>query len=682
MLHGRVDEMAAVDELLAAARDGRSSVLVIRGEAGIGKTALLDHAAASAGEMRIIRSSGIESESELPFAGLHLLLHQLTDRIDTLPRAQAQALRGALGLASESGSDRFLVGLAVLTLLADLAEERPLLCLVDDAHWLDRASADALLFAARRLEAEGIALFLAARDLHAPPFPAPGLAELQLSSLDGDSASAILMDHASDLPRYVRDQIISEAGGNPLALQELPVAQREGQIPAYAYNLATLPMTKRIQQTFADRISNLPERTQTLLLIAATDDTGDPAVTLKVAERFGSAIEDLEPAEEKRLMRFADGRLTFRHPLIRAAAYQGAPLGLRLTVHRALADVLDGRTNADRRAWHLAAASTGPDEHVATALEESAEHARLRGGYVAVAAAYERAAVLSPDPQQRGRRLTAAARAAADAGQLARAVTLAGQAATHLTDPVAQAQVDRIRATLAREQNRPREAHRILQDAAASIAGSAPDVAGDMFFDSVDAAWTALDFVAVEHTAELAEKLGLRDATQVRVLARVAGGLTLPAAGGVADGVRAVRELLAGGDRVEARARPLALRERAMITRWSLLLGDHAVAHDWAVAIERDCRAQGAIGVLPVALSALAITQLHLGRHHDALATGMEGLRIAEETGQSQSVGYLSDVMAHLAAIQGAEQRCGALVSDAIERGMAPAYHVRAMCAL
>ncbi|MFI6506654.1 AAA family ATPase [Streptosporangium sp. NPDC050855] len=678
MFHGRTDELAVIDRLLADARGRRSGALVVRGEAGIGKSALLDHAAAEAGDMRVLRGVGIESESELPFAGLHLLLRGVADHVDALPDRQARALRGALGMAPVSGGDRFLTGLAVLTLLADLAEDRPLLCLVDDAHWLDHASAEVLLFAARRLGAEGIALVFAARDLHAPAFPAPGLAEMRLSGLDGATAADLLAGHAADLPRHVREQILREARGNPLALLELSAAQREGQLPAYPYNLGTLPTHSRIQQTFTDRIATLPERTRTLLLVAAADDTGDPAVVLGAAARLGADVEDLEPAEHRRLLLFTEDRLVFRHPLIRAAAYRGATLSRRIAVHRALADTLEAHADADRRAWHLAAASTRPDEEVAAALERSAEHARARGGYAAIAAAYERAASLSPDRHGRGRRLAAAARAAVDAGQLDRAVALADQAVPHALDPTTAAEVARVRATVAGERGQPKVAHEILAEAVLSTAGHDPDTTAAMLFDAVEAAWFAGDLAAVTGVVERARALGHAPDDRVRALVRVAAGLTGLAADEVGDGLPALRELIgltAGGPH---RA---GFRERARVTWWHLMLGEHVAAHDLAVALVRDCRTEGAIGVLPRALALLARAQMPQGRYRDALASGTEGLRIAHDTGQSDHEGYHAVVLAQIAAVEGDQERCADLVKEVLARGTG-ANPVWAACAL
>ncbi|WP_460444078.1 AAA family ATPase, partial [Amycolatopsis cihanbeyliensis] len=364
MLLGRADEVATIDALLAAARTGRSGTLIVRGEAGIGKTALLDHAARAATGFRVLRGTGIESETELPFAGLHLLFTGALEQLDRLPPVQARALRAALGLGEPAAGDRFLVGLAVLTLLSELAGDGPLLCLVDDAHWLDPGSAEALLFAARRLEAEGVVVILAAQE---EDFPAPGLPELRLDGLDETAAGELLDQHASDLPHHLRDRIRREARGNLLALRELPQVWRDGR-------------SVRLDQAFVDQIAELPERTRTLLLVAAADDSGDQQVVLAAGGRLGCSARDLEPAERRRLLRPADGGPEFRHPLIRAAAYRAAPLHRRIAAHQALAETYAERDNVCARAWHLAAAADGPDERVAAELERAAELDRGLGG--------------------------------------------------------------------------------------------------------------------------------------------------------------------------------------------------------------------------------------------------------------------------------------------------------------
>ncbi|MFD1520531.1 AAA family ATPase, partial [Pseudonocardia yunnanensis] len=378
-LPGRAAETADVQRLLDTARAGRSAALVVRGEAGIGKSTLLRHTAAAAPDMLVLTRTGVETETELPFAALHLLVKDNMAGVDELPEAQAGALRAALGLATpERAPDRFLVGLAVLTLLGELAAQRPVLCLLDDAHWFDRASAEVLLFVARRLDAEAVVMLFAARTGHAPAFPAPGLAELALPRLDEPTARHVLDSGAGDLPRHIREQLLREAAGNPLALHELPAAHRAGRAPVYplgppeAGRGGSAPTHSPVEREFAARIEAMPERVRTVLLVAAADNTCDTGVVLAAAQRLGSSVADLEAAERARLLMFSEGCLGFQHPLIRTAAYGSATVVRKQAAHRALADVLDGRPDVDRRNWHRAAASIGPDEDVAGALEEGA----------------------------------------------------------------------------------------------------------------------------------------------------------------------------------------------------------------------------------------------------------------------------------------------------------------------
>src|SRR6266545_6421338 len=454
---------SVIDGLLASARAGCSGVLVIRGEPGIGKTALLDYAACRAGVegVRVLRGAGVESETELPFAGLHLLFGSALERCSALPPPQRDALDAAFGLRHAGPDDGLLVGLAVLSLLAGLAGDGRLVCLVDDAHWLDRPSARALVFAARRLHREGIAVVVAAGDHHRP-FPAPGLPELRLGGLDAAAAAALLGEHGAGLPAQVRDRVLAQARGNPLGLIELPAAYRDGLVPAAgAGPAAGLGLTDRLRQAFGGQVRRLPEPTQTLLLVAAAQGSGELAVVLAAAATLGVAAADLGPAERAGLVVVADGTVRFRHPLVAAAVYQGAVLSRRQGVHRALADAWRGLADADRRAWHLAAAAPGPDEQAAAALEGAAAKAIAAGGYAAAAAAAQRAVQLTADPAAHARRLTLAAQAAAETGELDGARRLAERAAAHTTDPVLQARLAGVRAVADFAQGRLNTAHRL-----------------------------------------------------------------------------------------------------------------------------------------------------------------------------------------------------------------------------
>ncbi|QCX75231.1 Putative HTH-type transcriptional regulator [Streptomyces sp. YIM 121038] len=679
-LYGRDRERAVVDGLLDGARKQRGGVLVVRGEAGIGKTALLDHAAEHATDLRVLRGLGIESESELAFAGLHLLLGAHADRLDALPAPQARALRAAFGLDADfpggGAADRFLVGLAVLSLLGEIAEERPLAVLVDDAQWLDQASVEALLFAARRLGSDPVALVFAVRDGH--PFPASGLAELRLAGLDEETGARLLHQHADGLPAHVRGLVLREARGNPLALLELPAAlsaaQRSGDLHADFFHLGSRPVSERVERTFLDRARALPPRAQDLLVVAAAEPTGDLGAVLAAGRALDASLDDLAAAEASRLISVADGRLRFTHPLSRSAVYRAAPLSLRTVVHRALA----GATTADRRAWHRAAAATGPDESVAADLEHTAQAARRRGGHQAEAAAYERAAALSPTDERRARRLVAAAEAVENAGEQQRAAGLADRAAAHPHDPLTRARLARIRATAANARGDQRAAHALLVEAAAEVGPHDARAAAYMFLDAMSAAWALNDPGMIARTS--AGLTALRPSLSgphaepgaARLITAV-DGLATVALGDPARGLPAARLLVeAPGDAAGAPGPASApgLWERASTHWWHQLIGDLGAAYERARALERDCRAGDAIGLMPAALFHLARAQLLMGRLRDATASAAEGARIAEDTAQGLFAGNLRGVLAHIAAAEGDEDRCRALTRELAAQGL------------
>ncbi|MFF4988939.1 ATP-binding protein [Streptosporangium saharense] len=654
MLYGRAAEQAVIDRLLSEARAGRSGALLVRGEPGIGKTALLDHAAAG-GDMRVIRGTGIESEAELPFAGLHLLLRPVLDRLDALPEQQERAVRAAFGLAAVQAGDRLLVGLAVLSLLSELAEDGPLLVLVDDAQWLDRASTDALLFAARRLDAEGIALILAARD----PFTAQGIAELPLRGLDASAAAALL---GPDIDPVTRFRVLAEAQGNPLALIELPrTASGDGTAP---------PLTDRVQHAFLGKVRQLPEATQGLLAVASAEETGDLRVVLRAAAGFGDFLEDLHPAESADLVRVEAGTVTFRHPLVRAAVYQGIPPSLRLAVHGALAEALDGPEDSDRRAWHLAMAATGPDEEVAAELERTAARASGRSGHAAAASAYERAARLSLRPDTRARRLTLAAETAAWAGQLDRTAAFVEQGTRLLAvlpDKTLGARLTHARATADFLRGAPRAAYEALVEGAAATGGTE---AARMLFQALHTAWY----------------LGAPEVT--RVAARL-GELPLPDGDPLAPIVAFVTATLSRDGKIpplaEVVARSRETRARCpgdlvLACGMGLVAGQDEEVAETARTLVAEARSLGTIGILPTLLFFLAETEMFHGRHRDALATATEGLRIARDTGQTQWAGQLGAFLAYLAALEGDEERCRTLADEALAAG--PAGHGWATWAL
>jgi len=669
VLYGRVIEQSVIDELLASACTGRSGVLVIRGDPGIGKTALLDYAARSADAaagtdgagMRVIRGGGVESEAELPFAGLHLLLGPALDRLPALPQPQQDALGAALGLRRAGPYDHFLVGVAVLSLLAELAEDRPLACLIDDAHWLDRASAGALVFAARRLNAEGIAIIFAARDPEAV-FPATGLLTVRLGGLDAASAAALLADHAGGLAPSARSRILAEASGNPLGLIELPAAYLAAPPAAGGPGNAALALTDRLQRAFEGQIRRLPADTQTVLLAAASEDSGDLGVLLDAAGVLGVGAAALGPAERAGLIGIVGQAVTFRHPLVRAALYHGATVSQRLAAHRALAAALRNPADADRRAWHLAAAATAPDEELAAELERTAGEARARSGYAAAAAAYERAAQLGTDPRALTRRLTAAAEASAEIGDFDRSRSLAARAAAQSTDPVVQARLANVRARADVAEGQLRTAHRLLVEGAARIGSLEPLRAARMLMYAVQVAWLCGDRTLVADAAGRLKTAGGPAAELAPLVQLMLLSARQAADGPSDDDLPELAELVAQARRLRA-GDPYDL---TMIALAALVTGRTPDARDLLVALVADARTQGRIGWLPTLLTCLAQAQLFDGRHCDVLATASEALQIARDTGQPQWAGDLQGILAYLAAAEGDQERCLQLVDAAV----------------
>ncbi|MFB9629068.1 helix-turn-helix transcriptional regulator [Nonomuraea helvata] len=650
MLWGREKEQAAIDALIAQARGGRSGSLILRGEPGIGKSALLDHAARSSEGMRPLRGTGIETEAELPFAALHLLLRPALDRIGRLPAPQARALEGAFGLAA-APEDRFLIGLAALSLLTELAEDGPLLCLIDDAQWMDRSSAEALLFAARRLHSEGIALLFAARDA----FHAPGVPELRLEGLDRQAAGDLLREHAPGLGPAVREKILAESGGNPLALIELP---RVSDSPHHVQG----PLPRRIQEAYEARIAVLPPDSQTMLLVAALDDAEDLDVAVRAAGKLKVDAAALGPAERAGFLSAAGGRLSFGHPLMRTAAARRATYDERLAVHRALAAVLDDEQDADRRAWHLAAAATGRDEPIAAALEQAAGRARERAGHAAAAAALERAARLTPGLAERARRLALAAESSADAGALEHAQVLADQARRLGDDPLTLVRLAGLRGRIAFDRGAVQDAHRILLDGAASIADLDRRGAALLLLDAVRNAWYFSDPAAVAESSARLAGLPLTPEDGLDGFVRAARAMADFLAGDLDRALPPFRELIAAAAAIPAGMTAL----RISICSLAGISGDFdnglAIAHS---AIE-ECRADGMIGLLPLAQAVLAIHQMYLGRFRDAVTTATEGRRLATDIGQTHRIAHFESVMAMVMAVQGREQDCRELAERTI----------------
>jgi DNA-binding CsgD family transcriptional regulator/tetratricopeptide (TPR) repeat protein len=487
VLLGRNDECKVLDRLLDVVRGGESRVLVVRGEPGFGKSALLEYVVAAASGCRVERAAGVQSELELPFAGLHQLCAPMLDHLERLPAPQRDALSTAFGLTEGVAPDRFLVGLAVLGLLSEVAEERPLVCVVDDAQWLDRESVQALEFVARRLLAESVGLVFAARASVEEP-PLAGLPELVLEGLNDDDAKALLESAVHGrLDERVRERIVAETRGNPLALLELPRELSPAEL-AGGFGLAGTPLLAgRIEESFLGRLQSLPYETQRLLLIAAAEPTGDSVLLWRAAGLLGISASAAAPAEAAGLVQVG-ARVAFRHPLVRSAAYRSADLEERRRVHRALADATDAEADPDRRAWHRAQAASGPDETVAAELQRSADRAQARGGVAAAAAFLERAVALTPDPARRGQRAVDAGQAKMASGAPDEALKLLSIAESSALDELCRARVDLVRAQVAFAVNRGSDAPPLLLKAAKRLEPLDVNVARDTFLEALFAA--------------------------------------------------------------------------------------------------------------------------------------------------------------------------------------------------
>ena len=470
MLVGRDLETAQLGELLERARHGSSASLVVHGEPGVGKSALLEELIAGAGEVLLLRTQGFEAEAPLAFAALHRLLLPMMRLREDLPAPQARALRVAFGEEDGPSIDPFHVAVATLALLTAAAEENTVLAAVEDAHWLDSATADALLFSARRLGADRVLLVFSARDGAATPFCPDGIGELHLSGLEPASARELLDQRlGSASPPEVIDRLVAESGGNPLALLELPTQLSAEQLEGAAPLPAQLHLTTRVEQAFLDRSRLLPAAVQQVLLLAAADDTGNLTVLRQAASALGLREQVLEEGATSGLMVIEAGSVQVRHPLVRSALYQAATAEQRRTVHRALAGAVVGLGDPDREAWHRAAAADGPDPEVVAALGLVGARAERRGAYVSALAAYERAAALSTRPAERAELLLAAARNAWGCGQTARARSLLAATRQFAEDPVLLSDIARLHGRIEVNIGSAEAAHRIFNEAAHAV---------------------------------------------------------------------------------------------------------------------------------------------------------------------------------------------------------------------
>lgn len=598
---GRRVELAALERLVAGAAGGESGIVALRGEAGIGKTATLEHVLADAHDCRVIRAAGVESEMELGFGGLHQLCAPLMGHLAELPEPQRDALETAFGVRVGTPPARLVIGLAVLSLLAETAEERPLLVLIDDAQWLDDVSVQVLAFVARRLHAERIAMFFAMRETEVSELS--GLPQLHLRGLRGSDARTLLRSAIPGrLDDRVRDRIVAETGGNPLAILELASGLAVSELGGGFVVPSALPLSTRIEQTFIQRVEALPAATQRLLLLAAAEPVGDAALLSRAADRLQIPASSVDAAELAGLVT-VDTRVRFRHPLVRSALYRSATAQSRHEAHAALAAATDAVADPDRRAWHRAHAGTGPDETVAADLESSADRARARGGLAATAAFLERATAMTADPVRRGPRALAAAQALYQAGAFDAALDVLDTAVSLPLDDLGHARAALLRGQITFATRNVGPALTMLLNAAKQLEPLDHELAVDTYRDAFHTALTIGHLRSVDGMREVAEaaRAALPVSPPVHGPELLVDGLAMVITEGYAAGVPILRQALS-----ELRETDMPL-EAAL--NWLPLAC--RMAHDawddetWDVLTQRLidlARDAGALSVLPDAL--------------------------------------------------------------------------------
>jgi DNA-binding CsgD family transcriptional regulator len=668
-LRGREQECRKLEGLLTAAKQGASQVLLVRGNAGVGKTALLKHLAQAASGGRVVQVAGIEYEKELTYGALHQLCNPFLHLREHLPAPQREALETTFGLNAKPPPDRFIVGLATLGLLAEAADEQPLVCLVDDAQWLDTSSALTIAFIARRLLAEPITMVIAVRE-HSESFAFDGLPELFLTGLDEADAQALLDGvWPGQLDKQVRKRVLAEAQGNPLALLELPRSLTSSPASQYEPSEWASP-SEHIEASFRHQFDLLAPETQMLLITAAAEPVGDLNILLRATSRLGIAFEAVTPAQRAGLIEL-DPVVRFRHPLVRSAVYRAATPAQRREVHAALADATDADADPDRRAWHRGLATLGPDETVAEELINSAGRARARGGVATAAAFLERATELTKDPPRRGTRALAAAEAKAASGALEAALRLCNEAELCPLGDEQRVRLTRLRAQIVFARSRGKDAPTLLLDAAAKLEVHDAAAARDTYLEALGAAVYAGRLS--DETPLAAIAAAAREAPSAGPVPRpsdlLLDGLVTRFTRGYQAGMAPLRRAL------DAFVESAETDEEAFI-RWFWLpwlvagdLWEDQLWRDLAVTAVRLCRGSGALTALPVALGYLAAVEVHAGEFASAAALVDEADQLSAAIGQAR-VGYPSSL---LMAWQGDEERALEFSSwglgDALSRG-------------
>jgi DNA-binding CsgD family transcriptional regulator len=663
-LTDRRAECGLLDRLIDAVQAGESQVLAVRGEPGVGKTALLEYLAGQAAGCRVIRAVGVQSEMELAFAGLHQLCAPVLDHVGRLPVPQRDALRIAFGLSAGPAPDRFLVGLAVLGLVSEVAGKRPLLCVIDDVQWLDRASAQVLGFVARRLRADPVGLVFAAR---VPGEELAGLPELLVEGLQEQDARALLDSVLTGpLDARVRDRIVAETRGNPLALLELPRGATPGQLAGGFGLPGAVPLSRRIEESFRRQLEALPAPTRRLLLLAAADPSGDPLLVWRAAGRLGLPADTGGPAVEAGLVEFSPW-VRFRHPLVRSAAYRSASIRERQQVHAALAEVTDLEADPDRRAWHLAAATAGPDEGAAAELERCAGRAQARGGLAAAAAFLERSMALTPDPARRAGRALAAAQADLRAGEFDKARDLLVTAEAGPLDDFQDARADLLHGQIAFASGPGSDAPPLLLKAAKRLEPLRLGLARETYLD----AWHAAMFAG--HLAGAGDLLEVSRAARAlpapahppRPVDLLLDGLALLVTDGPAAAAPVLRQATSAFGSAEI---PVA-----EVLRWGWMAreADKALwAYDgWRVTARQVqlARDVGALDRLPLLLNQKALDAVYGGDLAAAVSLIAQAETICEATG-ARVAPYAATM---LASFRGREAEAVPLIQSAVEQAEA-----------
>jgi DNA-binding CsgD family transcriptional regulator/tetratricopeptide (TPR) repeat protein len=649
-------------ELLDHVSSGRSEVLVVRGDPGIGKTTLLDQAVEQASGFLVARATGVESEMELAYAGLHQLCRPMLDRLTLLPAPQREAAGIAFGIAAGRSPDRFLVGLAVLSLLSEVSEQAPVLCVVDDAQWLDRASAQVLAFVARRLLAERVGLLFATRDRNEDLQRLPELLVEGLAEADARALLASVLALRLPLDEGVRERIIAEAHGNPLALVEWPEFTSPAEL-AGGFGLPTLrAVSGRLEDGFRRRLADLPVPTQRFLTVAAAEPTGDPALVWRAAARLGAGAEDASPAVEAGLVELWP-KVSFRHPLVRSVAYRIASIDDRREVHRALAEATDPDTDPDHRAWHRALAAPGPDEEVAADLERSAGRARARGGLAAAASLLERSAALTADAAHRAGRTIAAAGAYLAVGAFESAEALLAAAEAGPLDELSRARIERLRGLSASAHGDIRDAATLLLSAAKRLERIDVVLARNTYVLALGAAVTASDLARGADLAETAKAAKAAPAPPhaERPHDLLLDGLATFTTGGPAAAAPTLRRALSAF-RATQLSPNAALGWLGYQAGAATLLWDYPSFRTLAEAEVKVARDLGALTMLPWGLGALAMANIWGGDLPVAASLVGEAEFVIEATRSS----LVLFAAAQLAGLRGHERDASAVIEATV----------------